>query len=88
MGLTVRETLARRTYNGARRTFPIVYAEGNAVVVAEIVLGQIPMQMLLGTVLVDAAHSALENPCGVKPIMMAARVRLPVNFLFFTGNSV
>jgi hypothetical protein len=59
--LPIRETLARRIHNGARRTFPIVHAEGNAVAVAEVVFREIAMQMLFGTVLINAAHTAPEN---------------------------
>jgi hypothetical protein len=41
MRLPVRQALASGTLNRPRRPFPIVHAEGDPVVVAEIVFGQI-----------------------------------------------
>ena len=57
----IRETLASYALYGKRRTFAIVDAKGDAVIISKIVFGQIPMQMLLFTVLIDAAHTALEH---------------------------
>jgi hypothetical protein len=45
-------------------TFPIVKTWADAVIVSEIEFGQIPMQMLLCTVLLVVAHAALENRDG------------------------
>jgi hypothetical protein len=57
----VRETLAFNALHSKRRTFPIVHTEGNAVIVAEIKFREIAMQMLLIAMLIDAAHTALED---------------------------
>jgi hypothetical protein len=56
-----RATLARCVLHGKRGTFPVIEAETNAVIVAEVVFRQIAVQMLLGAVLIDAAHPALED---------------------------
>jgi len=57
----VRETLAFRTLDCKRRTFPVVNAEGGPVVIAEIKFREIAMQMLFFAMLVHAAHAALED---------------------------
>src|SRR5947209_3186154 len=54
MSWPVREALANDAFHGARRTCPVIHAESNAVAVAKIELGKIAVQVLLGTVLVDA----------------------------------
>ena len=61
MRLTVRETLASRVLDGKGRTFPIVDAERDAVIEPEIEFRQIPVKVLLGAVLIDAAHTPLED---------------------------
>lgn len=43
------------------RASVIVHAQGDPVVVAEIELGNVPVQVLLGAVLIDALHAALED---------------------------
>jgi hypothetical protein len=48
----VRETLALDTLHGKHGTFPIIVAESNAVIVAEIKFRQIAVQVLLCTMLV------------------------------------
>jgi hypothetical protein len=57
----IRQTLASRILDGKRSPFPIVHAEGDAVRIPEIEFAQIAVQVLLGTVLIDAFHAALEN---------------------------
>jgi hypothetical protein len=57
----IRETLASRVFHGKRRTLTIIEAKRHAVIVAEIVLRQVAMQMLLFAVLINAPHTALEN---------------------------
>ena len=42
-------------------TFPIVEAKLDAVIVPKIKFGKVAVQMLLFAMLIDAAHSALEN---------------------------
>ena len=56
--LPVREALAFTAFYGERRTFTI---RDVASVVAEIKLGQIPVQVLFFAVLIVAAHTALED---------------------------
>ncbi len=58
---TIRETLAFDTLNSKRRTFPVVNAEGRAVVKTEIKFREIAMQVLFLAMLVSAAHAALEH---------------------------
>jgi hypothetical protein len=43
------------------RAGSVVHANCDAVVVPEIELGEIPVKVLLGTMLVDADHAALED---------------------------
>lgn len=61
MSLAVRETLAARLLDGNGRTIRIVEAKLDPVIVAEVVFRQIPVQVLLAAMLVDAAHTALED---------------------------
>src|SRR6185437_9525294 len=58
---TIRETLALDAKKGLRRTFPIVYAELGAVVVAEIEFRQKALQMLLRNVVIRPVDPALED---------------------------
>jgi hypothetical protein len=54
----IRETLTSRILHGKRRTVAIVVTKYDPVIVAEIVLCQIPMQMFL---LINAFHAPLED---------------------------
>src|SRR5580693_7722031 len=58
---SISKPLADDTLHRSRGTFHVIYAEPNAIAIAEIVLGEITMQMLLAAMLVDALHAALEN---------------------------
>jgi hypothetical protein len=55
------QTLAGETAKGLAATLPIIAAVRDPVVVAELELRDIPMQMLLGAMLIDALHAALED---------------------------
>ena len=57
----VREAPASGVLHGKRRTVSIVITKRNAVIVAEIVFRQIPMQVLFLAMLVHAPHAALED---------------------------
>lgn len=57
----IRETLASRVLNGLRRTFAIVKAELFSVIVTEVIFGKVAMQMLFAAMLINAAHTALED---------------------------
>ena len=57
----IRETLAHDTHDCQRRTFPIGYAQGGAVVVPEIKFSQVPVQVLFLAVLIHTAHPAFED---------------------------
>ena len=57
---SIGQTLADDALGQLVRAVGIVYAERNAVVVAEIELREITVQMLFGTMLVGPAHTALE----------------------------
>jgi len=59
--LAVRETLTCCTHHSKRRTVAIVVAKLNPMIVAEIIFRQIPMQMLLAAMLIDAFHPAFED---------------------------
>ena len=49
----MRETLTSRVLNGKRRTVAIVVTKLHAVVITEVVFGEITMQMLLAAMLVQ-----------------------------------
>lgn len=57
----IREALAGSTFHGKGSTFAIVKAKLGAVIKTKIVFGEIAMQMLLAAMLIDAAHTALED---------------------------
>src|SRR5436190_4289385 len=57
----VGETLANDTTEHLVGASRIIAAVRNAVAVAELELGKIPVQVLLGAELIDAAHPALED---------------------------
>jgi hypothetical protein len=57
----IRETLTSRILHGKRRTVAIVVTKYDPVIVAEIVLCQVPMQMFLFTMLINALHAPFEN---------------------------
>jgi hypothetical protein len=59
--LFIRETLAVRTLDCKRRTFSVVVAECGSGVVPEIKFGKIAVQMFFFAMLIDTAHSALED---------------------------
>ena len=61
MSEPVRQPLACRTLYCKGRTFSVAVAKFDAVIVAEIVFRQIPMQMLLRAMLINAAHATLKN---------------------------
>src|SRR5208282_220723 len=61
MSCPVFEALADDTLDHTRGTLYVIYAQPNAIAIAEIELRQIAVQMLLATVLVDALHAALED---------------------------
>ena len=61
MRLTIREPLACRTLYRKDCTFPIIVTKLDAVIVPEIVFGEITVQMLFGAMLIDAFHAAFEN---------------------------
>ncbi len=52
--LSQRETATDRTFDGQRRTIPIVEAKLRAGVVAEFEFGDVPLKVLLTAVLIDA----------------------------------
>jgi hypothetical protein len=58
---SIGQTLSNDTLQCAVSAGTIIYAQRNAVAIAEIKLREIPMQMLLGAMLVHALHAALEN---------------------------
>src|ERR1700687_1328170 len=55
------QSLADSALNRAGGTLNIIYAEPNAVAISEIEFRKITVQMLLGAMLIDALHAALEN---------------------------
>ena len=57
----VGEALTLRASNRRNSAIFVVPAKGDPVIVAEIKFRQIPMQMLLFTVLIHASHSALKD---------------------------
>src|SRR5208282_6665109 len=60
MSCPIFEALADDALNHARGTLHVLYAQPNAIAIAEIKFRQIAVQMLLATVLVDALHAAIE----------------------------
>ncbi len=59
--LSISQTLARDALQCLLSAFRVVNAKRDAVRIAEIELGQIAVQVLFGTVLLDARHAALED---------------------------
>jgi len=59
--LPVHQPLAFDAADRRNGAVGIADAKRNAVIVAEIELGKVAVQMLLGTVLIDATHAALED---------------------------
>lgn len=59
--LPVRQTLAFGSLNGKRRPFPIINAELGAIGIPEIKFVEVPLQMLVGAMLVRALHAPFEN---------------------------
>lgn len=59
--LPVHQALALRAFDRSNGAFNIAAAERNPVIVAEVELRQIPMQVLLAAVLIDAIHAAFED---------------------------
>jgi hypothetical protein len=59
--LPVQEALALHASDRRKSAINITDAERDSVVVAEIIFGQVPVQMLLSAVLLDAAHPAFED---------------------------
>jgi hypothetical protein len=57
----IRETLAIGVLHCKRGTFPVIETKPDPVIVAEIELRQVAVQVLLGAVLIDASHTALED---------------------------
>ena len=55
------QPLADDALHGAGGALHVIYAEPNAIAIAEIELRQIAVQMLLAAMLVDALHAALED---------------------------
>src|SRR4051812_18942571 len=55
------EPLALHAEKGRIGTYAVIYTERDAVVIAELELGQIAVQMLLIATLVDALHATLEQ---------------------------
>ena len=55
------EAFAYDSLYGARSSLHVIYAEPNAIAIAEIKFRQIAVQMLLTAMLVDAFHAALKN---------------------------
>ena len=43
------------------RSFSVILSIGNPIVVAELELGNVPMQVLLGAMLIDTLHAPLED---------------------------
>ena len=61
VSLPIGEALADDALHGQRGALYVVYAQRNAIGIAEVKLAQIPVQVLLFAVLVDALHTAFEN---------------------------
>ena len=59
--LSIGQALSNGALNRAAGAFGIVNFEGSAVRMPEIEFGQIPMQMVLVAVLINAGHPALEH---------------------------
>lgn len=59
--LPVCEALAFDAFDRGKSAVNVAVAERNAVIVAVIVFGKIPMQMFFFAVLVNAAHAAFED---------------------------
>lgn len=57
----IRETLTSRILHGKRRTVAIGVTKLDPVIVAEIKLGKVTVQVLLGAMLIVAFHAALED---------------------------
>ena len=57
----IRETLTSRILHCKRRTVAIGVAQLDPVIVAEIKLGKVTVQVLLGTMLIVALHAALKD---------------------------
>lgn len=55
------QALAFNRCDGVGRSALVINAEGDTVIVAEFVLGKIAVQVLLGAMLIDALHAALED---------------------------
>jgi hypothetical protein len=54
------EALANDAFEGFVRPLAIIEAVGNAVVIPDLKFGEIPMQMLLATMLINALHAHLK----------------------------
>src|SRR5436190_4231102 len=57
----VRQALALDTFEGSCRPFPIVDAEGHAVIIAEIKFREIALQMRFADLMINASDAALKN---------------------------
>jgi len=55
------QPLADDSSHGASGTLHVIYAQANAIAIAEIELGSVAVQMFFAAMLVDAFHAAFEN---------------------------
>lgn len=76
----VRQSLANDPRQGSRSALCIVDSERNPMVISEIELREIPVQVPLGAVLIDAFHAALEHA-----EIAFDRVRVDVAAAVFAG---
>jgi hypothetical protein len=58
---SIGETLSNDTFDCARGALYVIYAEPDAIAIAEIEFGKIAVQMLFAAMLVDALHAAFED---------------------------
>ena len=59
--LPIGEPLTDDALHGSFGALHVIYAEPNAIAIAEIKFRKIAMQMFLSTMLIDALHAAFEN---------------------------
>ncbi len=57
----VGEPLAANAFDRGNGAIGVIEAKRNAVIVAMIIFGQVPMQMLFAAVLINALHAAFED---------------------------
>lgn len=61
MSRSIGQPLANHTQQGRVSAHGVVHAKDDSVIIPEIDLGEVAVEVLLCAVLIEAAHSSLEN---------------------------